>query len=277
MKAGRVHSVIAAGVENPRLLARWQQEPELLSTFGVEPDKLDLDALWKFAGLTAKVRHNGLRADFPLTFRLLNVAGLEIELFASYASFRAAAGLRYADTTEERAQDLLAFLEHWLNLDKLEHALLWDVMRYEHALAELSKLDPQATASHTPESIARSAAPRSTSVPRVCGDVILHEMRCDPREVGQMLLQKSPRLEDVTLGAFHFCYWRRGAAAEIHILQLDELGFYLLSLADGKRTASALSRLIGGSRRPAKEFLKALGELAFVGIIAFKESPRRSL
>ncbi|HVG35268.1 MAG TPA: hypothetical protein VM911_19530 [Pyrinomonadaceae bacterium] len=277
MKAGRVHSVIAAGIENPRLLARWQQEPELLSTCGVEPDKLDLDALWKFAGLTAKVRHNGLRADFPLTFRLLNVAGLEIEVFASYASFRAAAGLRYADTTEERTQDLLAFLEHWLDFDRLEHALLWDVMRYERALSQLSKLDPESNTLHVPKSIARNAAPRATSVPRVCGQIILHEMRCDPREVGQALLQKSPRLENVSPGVLHFCYWRRGAAAEIHILQLDELGFYLLSLVDGKRTASVLSSLIGGSRRPARGFLKALGELASVGVIAFKESPRQAL
>jgi hypothetical protein len=78
-----------------------------------------------------------------------------------------------------------------------------------------------------------------------------------------------PRLDEVSLGVFHFCYWRRCEASEIHILQLDELGVYLLSLVDGKLSTAALSRLIGGSSRPAKGLLKALGELAAIGILAF--------
>jgi hypothetical protein len=275
MTASRVHSVIAAGLENPQLLARWQQEPDLLRDCGVDPDRLDLDALWKFAGLSAKVRHNGLRADFPLTFRLLNVAGLEIEVFANYASFRASAGARYADTTEARAQDLLNFLEHWLDFERPEHVLLWDLMRYELARARLSRLAAPVPALPVAEFLDQRA-PHAASVPRICGDVILHEMRCDPRAVGATLQEKSPRLEEVSLGTFHFCYWRSGAAAEISILQLDELGFYLLSLVDGKQTAADLSRLMGGSSRPARGFLKALGELASVGVLEFVTNRKRS-
>ncbi|MEA2173129.1 MAG: hypothetical protein QOD00_721 [Blastocatellia bacterium] len=275
MTASRVHSVIAAGLENPQLLARWQQEPDLLRDCGVDPDNLDLDALWKFAGLSAKVRHNGLRADFPLTFRLLNVAGLEIEVFANYASFRASAGARYADTSEARAQDLLNFLEHWLDFDRREHLLLWDLMRYELARARLSRLAAPVPASPV-AGFLDQRAPRAASVPRICGDVILHEMRCDPRAVGAKLQEKSTRLEEVSLGTFHFCYWRSGAAAEISILQLDELGFYLLSLVDGKQTAADLSRLMGGGSRPARGFLKALGELAAVGVLEFVTNRKRS-
>lgn len=268
MIASRIHAVIAAGLENPHLLTLWQREPEQLRKCGVEPDELDLNALWKFAGLTAKVRHNGLRADLPLTFRLLNVAGLEIEVFASYASFRASEGGRYADTSEARTQELLIFLEHWLDFERREHALLWDVIRYELALARLSRLAAAAPAFPAAESLAQRT-PCATSVPRICGYIILHEMRCDPRLVGATLKEKSPRLDEVSLGTCHFCYWRRGAAAEIHILELDELGFYLLSLTDGKRSTADLSRLVGGSRRPARGFLKALGQLAAVGILAF--------
>jgi hypothetical protein len=268
MRASQVHAVIAAGLENPQLLERWQREPDLLRSCGVDPEKIDLNALWKFAGLTAKVRHNGLRADLPLTFRLMDVAGLEIEVFASYASFRASEGGRYANNSETRMQDLLTFLKHWLDFDRREHALLWDLIRYELALTQLSRLATVVPALPAAESPAQ-CAPRATSVPRVCGHAILHEMRCDPRNVGAMLKEKSPRLDEVPLGTFHFCYWRRSGAAGIHILQLDELGFYLISLVDGKRSTADLSRLIGGGRRPAKGFLKALGELASVGILAF--------
>jgi hypothetical protein len=269
MKASRVHSVMAAGLENPGLIARWRREPELLRDRGVEPHELDLDALWKFAGLTAKVRHNGLRADLPLSFRLLHVAGLEIEVFAAYASSRAAAGARYADTTTARAQDLSAFLEHWLDFERLEHALLWDLLRYELALAHLGRLSAPSHALDAATPAARRA-PRAASVPRVCGHIVLHEMRSDPRHVGALLQGKSPRLDEVALGAFHFCYWRRGAAAEIHILQLDELGFYLLTLADGESTTAELSRMLGGGGRPSRRLLKALGELEAIGILTFE-------
>jgi hypothetical protein len=275
MKASRVHAVIAAGLEHPQLLARWRRDPEQLRLCGVDPDKVDLDALWKFAGLSAKVRHNGLRADLPLTFRLMNVAGLEIEVFAAYAAARATEGARYADTTEARAQDLLTFLERWLDLARREHALLWDIIRYELALARLSRLTVNASALASTESLNRTA-PRAASVPRVRGYVVLHEMSCDPRFVGAMLQAKSPRLDEVPLGSRHFCYWRRGAAAEIHILELDELGFYLLTLADGQRTVADLSQLIVGRRRPPKGLSQALSELAAVGILAFDVSAEQT-
>jgi hypothetical protein len=267
MNARRVHAVIAAGLENPELLALWQREPELLRNSGVDPDKLDLGALWKFAGLTAKVRHNGLRADLPFTFRLLNVAGLEIDVFASYASFRASEGGRYADTTEARTQDLLIFLEHWLEPDRREHVLLWDLIRHELALTRLSRESQRPLAPAAARQV-MSTTPRATSVPRLCGDVILHEMRSDPRVVGMALRDKAPRLDGVQLGTFHFCYWRKSGGAEINIIQLDELGYYLLSLSDGKRSAADLSRLTGGSGRPARGFLRALGELSVFGILA---------
>jgi hypothetical protein len=268
MIANRVHAVIAAGLENPQLLKHWQREPELLRRHGVDPDALDLTLLWKFVGLTTKIRHNGLRADFPLTFRLLNVAGLEVEVFASYASFRASEGGPYANTTEARAQDLLAFLEHWLDFDKREHLLLWDLMRFELALTRLSKMATAARGLQTARSLAQPIQ-RVTNVPQVCGDIILHEMQSDPRVVGAALHEKSPQLDEVPLGAFLFCYWRRDAATEIHILQLDILGFYLLSFTDGSRSIADLSRLIAGSRRPAKGFLQALGELIAIGILRF--------
>jgi hypothetical protein len=270
MNGSRVHAVIAAGLDNPQLLARWLQQPELLRDCGVDPDKFDLAALWKFAGLTAKVRHNGLRADLPLTFRLLNVAGLEIEVFASYASYVASEGGRFAENTEGREQGLLTFLEHWLDLRNRDHVLLWDVIRHELALTRLSRMPPAQNVIPNDQSPLRRI-PGAESVPRVRGPALLHEMRCDPRIVAAVLQEKSPRLEDVPFGAFHFCYWRRDAASEIHILGLDELGFYLIKLADGRRSIAHLSRLMGGNSKPARGFLKAVGELAAVGIFEFEQ------
>ena len=267
MFASQTHAVIAAGLENPALLARWRQEPNLLRECGVDPEAVDLDALWKFAGLTTKVRHNGLRGDLPLTFRLLNVAGLEIELFASYASFQATEGRRYAPTTEERSRDLSLFLEQWLDFDRREHALLWDLMRHEMTLARLRKtchsID-EATVDDAPAPL----RPRSNSIPQLSGEVVLHEMRSDPRVTEVILRQKRPRLDQVPLATFYSCYWLRNAA-ELFTLELDELGFYLLSLIDGEKSLADVGCMITGSRRPSRELLNAFAELATTGVVAF--------
>ncbi len=266
MKANKVHAVIAAGLQSPALITLWREDPNQLRECGIEPESFDFDALQKFAGLTAKVRHNGLRLDLPLTFRLLNVAGLEIELFSAYATFRAASGNGYADTTAGRAQDLLHFMEHWLDFDRREHVLLWDMMRHELALTNLASLKPTSFRSR-PSSPAK--IPRPADLPRVRGSITLIEMRSDPRVVATVLQEKAPRLNEVEFGTFNFCYWRGEDAAAINVLQLDELGFCLLTLIDGATATATLSRKITGEKKTSKVIVTALGELAELGIIDF--------
>ena len=270
MTARQVHAILAAGVENPELIARWRRDPRPLLDHGVEPGSIDLAALWMFAGLTVKVRHNGIREDFPLTFRLMNVAGLDIEVFASYAAFRASAGEQYATTTEARARDLIIFLEHWLDLDRTDHPLLWDLIRHEQALARLSKSalmhrGPAAADAGTPS----QGKPTGKSVPKICGEIVLHEMQCDPRAVGLTLRESVPLLNRIPLATRYFCYWRADGAQKIQILELDAFGYYALSFVDGTRSTADLSRELGGNCRPTRGFLRSLGELAAVGILGF--------
>lgn len=274
MKANKVHAVIAAGLHSPALITLWREDPTQLRKCGIEPEAFDFDALQKFAGLTTKVRHNGLRLDLPLTFRLLNVAGLEIELFSAYATFRAASGSGYADTTAGRAQDLLHFMEHWLDFDRREHVLLWDMMRHELALTNLASVKPT---SFAPKPSSATKIPRPADVPRVRGTITLIEMRSDPRVVGTVLQEKAPRLNEVELGTFNFCYWRGEDAATIDILQLNELGFCLLTLIDGATATATLSRTITGENKTSRGIVRALGELAELGIIDFCVAKRKAV
>ncbi len=252
MSASRVHAIVAAGLENPELLARWQQEPESLRAHGVDPAELDLDAIWKFAGLTAKVKHNGLRFDLPLTFRFLSLNGLEIEVFGAYAAHKSRAGTRYAPTTEGRIVELINFLRDWLDFDQPAHLLLWDLIRHETALAQLRK---------------RTPAVKRARVPHIAGDIILHEMTCDPRVLGKLLREKSFDPDKLQQSIVHLCYWNPGDPEEICILELNELGYHLLSLVDGKRSVADFNRLLGGKSRISKRLKDAFAELARVGVI----------
>jgi hypothetical protein len=242
---------MAAGVENPALLARWRQEPDLLRGYGVDPEEFDLDALWKFAGLSAKVKHNGLRNDLPLTFRFLNVNGLEIEMFGAYAAHKARGGTRYAATTEERIVELMDFLRDWLDSGKRAHSLLWDLMRHEAALAGLRKLRPAA---------------KKSRLPHIVGEIILHQMSSDPREVGKRLRQQSFDARRVRRRVVRLGYWNGGDPDDISILELDELGFNLLSLVDGKRSLAEFNHLFGAGS--SKKLNEAFAALASAGVIS---------
>jgi hypothetical protein len=234
MTARQVHSVIAAGIDDPALLDRWRDDPSTLREHGLDPAAVDLDALRKFAGLAVKVRHNGLREHLPLTFRLMNVAGLEIEIFSAYAMTRR----HYAPATEQRTLDLMAFLDGFLDRDRRDHAMLWDLIRHEHALSS-------------------AAAPG--------GAKVLLEMQCDPREVAAALFQSRPPLDDIALDARYFCY------SGEQLVELDAFGFYAISLAEETRSAGEISEAMGAGRPPSAAFMQLLGQLRDAGLLEFEE------
>ncbi|TMQ07946.1 MAG: hypothetical protein E6J90_41925 [Deltaproteobacteria bacterium] len=270
MTVRRVHAVLAAGIENPALIARWREEPDLLRDHGIDPSQVNLDALWKFAGLTVKVRHNALRHDMPGAFRLMSVAGLEIELFAAYASDCAARRMKLAPTTEGRALDLLAFLEGWLDRERLAHALLWDLIRHERALGSLTRSTTASGSSPNLKAVEPPMRPSPSVVPRIQGAIVLHEMTSDPQVIAAALQTSAPDLAAIPRAPAHVCYWRPTANPEVSILKLDELGFFTLSLIDGVRTAAEVYRALGGGRRPSAGFLGVLGDLQKLGIAVLR-------
>jgi hypothetical protein len=245
---------------------------------GIEPSAIDLTALWKFAGLTLKVRHNGLRNNFPKTFRLMSLTGVEITLFASYATFCSSTGRSLAPTSEGRALDFVAFLKQTLDFDTRNHILLWDLIRYEQALALLAKPVSSRPCRFTTEHSGpiRTSLSGST-VPKIRGATILHEMQCDPVVVGRLLFQNPPRLDQIPLQVHHYCYWRPDLSGGIQILELDEFGYYALCFVDGTRSTAELSVRLGGKRRPTAGFLRSLSQLAAIGVLDFKGTPTNCL
>lgn len=271
MTVSRIHAVMTAGIDNPALITRWRANPELLRRQGVEPAAVDLDALWRFAGLTVKVRHNALRDELPASFRLMSLLGLEIELFTAYAIDMAARGARFAPTTEGRLLDLLVFLEGWLDHDHRPHALLWDLICHERALGKLARTVPAVGSSPDLWRTGEPPPPPAADlVPRIRGEIALHEMTSDPRRTAEALQSETPDLSVIPVFEARVCYWRTDAGPEVATLALDELGFAVLSLVDGVRTTAELSRALGGSRRPDAALLRVLGELQTLGVIVLR-------
>jgi hypothetical protein len=259
---------MAAALSNPQMIQRWEEDPDLLRSYGFAPTDFDLNALWKFAGLVIKIRHNGLRSHLPWTFRLLNVMGLEADLFAYYGSYLARKGISLSDSAEGRAKSLGAFVEHWRKSNEEGHSLIWDVLRHELALMHLSEMfvaSPKTTIRTF-----KKRRPSATCIPTVSGSIVLHVMQHDPRSVIEMLHHASPQLQMLHAERVHLCYWKPPEASHINVFQLDELGFYILSCVDGIGSVSDLSYQLTRSRRISSGLLRALTEIAGLGILTLK-------
>ena len=275
MNARRVHAVLAAGVEDPTLIAAWRTDPARLVRLGIKPESLDLNALWKFAGLTIKVRHNAVRQQLPGTFRLMSVAGLEISVFADYAAYRKSLGQRYAAETTQRTHDVVQFIKSWTDPDLTVHALLCDIARHEHALLSLGTPTASEVRNGTAPGDVEEVALTASAVPDICGRMMLHEMHCDPLLLAAALRTNIPRLENIPIETRYYCYWRDTEGPEIALLQLDEFGYRLLSLVDGRRSVAALSLCLGGARRPTRYLARSLAQLKELGLVTFLRRRRR--
>jgi hypothetical protein len=93
-------------------------------------------------------------------------------------------------------------------------------------------------------------------------------MHCDPLLLAGALRQSVPRLSDITIQTRYYCYWR-GEDPQLAVLELDEFGYYLLSLIDGRRSVADLSRALGGQRRPTRRFMQSLEDLKQLGLLSF--------
>ena len=100
-------------------------------------------------------------------------------------------------------------------------------------------------------------------------------MRSDPRAVASALREKAPRLDEIALGSFHFAYARTTGDPAVHVLELDELGFYLLSFVDGRRSLAEVSEQLGAGRRPPRALVRACEELAALGVLTFPRAETR--
>jgi hypothetical protein len=265
MSLARVQAVMAAGIEQPRLLVRWRAQPERLRALGVDPAEIDLDVLAKFSGLGVKVRHNPLRAHYPLSFRLMSATVMEIGMFAAYAEFRSLRRLPWATTMPDRARDLLDFLADWLDPADPVHARLWDALRYEDAIA---RLGPWHTATDADADVIDLP-----DVPRLRGTLQLHEFGCDPRALAAALHASVPDLDAVPDEPHALCFWRAPDADDVTVLDLDALGFHLLARIDGRRSVPALVRSLGGGRGATAVVRAALVTLADFGLVQLPSMP----
>lgn len=269
MSARALHAVVAAGLRDPRLLGGWAADPAALGAYGSEAAGIDLAGLSGFAGLTAKVRHNGLRDDFPLTFRLLAAAGLEARLFTDYLFACAREGRAFAPAPARRGAELADFILAWADPRSAAGALLIDVVRHERALARLRCGGPGGGEA---KAVPRDRPLRLADVPVLAGEIELLELGHDPDAIAAELCRAEPALGAVAPSPALLGY-RRAPDGTTGLLRLDAFSFAFLGLVDGEASIGSIAAALG--LPPAPPVAAAAGQLAEAGLIALRGTRTR--
>lgn len=254
--AALTHSVLAAALADADRLAAWRADPGRLGEYGIEPSAMDLDGLADFAGLAERVRHTQCRRPLQMTFRLLWVAKLEVELFRDYTPVslrRRRAGL---NTTADRIAGLAEFVAEWAEGDPTR-GLVRETLDHEHILARLRNAEVP-----VPPPGASASRPDEPAVPLPNGRLIVRTSSCNPWQVADVLKASKPDLGSIERGSWTLIY-RRGFDGSLTVSEVDRGLGALVGMVTGDADVAELA----GRLRVPQDLLSAmLDRLTGLGI-----------
>lgn len=264
--AREVHSVLAAGMADPELLEHWCSDLSSASALGARASEIDFERMRRFSGLVTKVRYSDLRSNFPATFRLLDAAGLSIELFASYAPRAAALRKAGLNSKSDKLSALVEFLSGWLILEEPVHALVWDVIRHEGAIFQI-----QTNAGGSGQPTVIGDVTRD-STPVRSAKAVVHRMTCNPVEAVRVV-RAGGNLDCIPRESAIYAYCATAGEGQIRIVKLDELSAFLMEAAEGTGTISEVAEKLqeSGVDLEPEDLIDAVRVLMGTGLLTSAE------
>lgn len=261
--ARAVHFALAACVADPRRLARAAAQPPAARPTALR--ELDLDSLADFTGLTEKVRHNQVRGDLQMTFRLLGLTGQEIELFRDYAPVSLQRRARRLISPAERIDGLVEFTETWAGSDP-QRCLVRDLLRYEHTVAAFRRDTTLLADADVPRAL------EPDSVPTKHGSAVTVEATCDPLQVVNVLRSRTPDLSRIERRPQVLVYLRI-PSARFRVLEVESGALALLAAVDDMSDVRELTQRLLGDDRLVQAVLTAYQALADLGLVTTNRTP----
>lgn len=247
---------MATCVADPDRLAREAATPPAQRPASLRD--LDLDSLADFTGLTEKVRHNQIRADLEMTFRVLRLTGQEIRLFRDYAPTSLRRRAQGLTSPIDRLNGLVEFTQTWAGTDP-ERRLVLDILRYEHTLAVFTR-------DSTVDDDCRPTQLVPDSVLALHGRCIPVVTTCDPVAALEVLRAGEPDLDSIERRR-HDLVYHRSPSGRIRVLEVEPGARTLIEAVDGQASVRQLTeRLLGeddylSAVRDAYQMLTDLGVL----------------
>jgi hypothetical protein len=240
-----VHSVVATALTRPGVLNDREGDLAGRLQAGSKAIGLDLASVNDFAGLAEKVRHNQIRYELELTFRLLRLFELEIALFRDYLPTSLARRQRGLTKPADRVIGLAEFAPEWAGDDE-HRCVVRDVLIHECILAafrgDIERLGgDMGNAPDSEDGCGHAIAATPNSVPAFRGSVVVRSMICDPDQVADVLRDREPDLTLIRRESRTAVY-QRSSSLGVRVLSTDMGVGELITAVDGRADVRAIAQ-----------------------------------
>lgn len=251
-----VTSIIARSILDVSFIAKLEKgQRSVLSTMSQDLQRdiqAQLHNIRCFSAFIAKVHHNFLWIDFPLTRQLLAGCRMDIAVFTAY--LKEYQGNRRR-SREEKIRSFIFFLQKWLRRDKTRVAeIASNLVRHENAIytARIEGwLNPKAVAE-------TSEIPSITGLIKIIPlSVSPGQMQIDSFSIRRIRLWKEKRW---------FCYWFPPGCQIPRIFEISPEMRTLLRRIDGKNKTDVIMK----GTRSARSCERMMTDLKKMGIVYTK-------
>lgn len=228
----------------------------------------NLNALRLFSAFIAKVQHNYLWNDFPLTIASLKRSGKELAVFSAYLELHQQNKRIPGLPVEEKKQRFVCFLQRFLEENKQDHScrLTSEILLFENT-SRLLKRSPVSPVLKN-KSGYRGRGLLKT-IPFVNGNIKICAHAVNPALLNSIL--NSASAAPVPFRKKTFCYWYNKEKDELRIFEISKQVGLLLSIIDSEKNISAIRALtlISGklSLGNLKDIIQAL---VHEGIVSYR-------
>lgn len=224
----------------------------------VPPDSLQ--SLRLFSAFIAKVQHNYLWNDFPLTLTSIRKSGIELDIFGAYLPIHQQnRKIKPALGMEEKKNRFVNFFKAYTqNRKEPAYVKAHAIITHEEIYRQAKKKNITTDWPATPNSEKR---PGRNSIPVVNGRVWLASLSINPSSIGNPLVKDNE--VKMYIRKKRYCYWQEEQQEELRVFEVSKNTALVIEAIDGKKKISQLNALKGFSKKET-----AIGQEAIIVSLA---------
>jgi hypothetical protein len=232
-----IQSILARAITNIEylsLLETNKDETKLMhpvSSKAKAPN--DLNAIRKFAAFISKVKHNFLWNDFPITYKLMHVYALEIEIFSDYLPLHHQSKEKPLLDTLSKVNHFIQFLKPYLQNKKgKKYAVLFYALIHEDTIRQLK----QTVNTRIP--ISQTSTITLHSKIAINGAFYLVKLPIPPEDINEWILPAKKIVFAKTKSIY--LYWRRASTLSLEIITLGTETIPILNVLKAESTINSI-------------------------------------
>lgn len=264
----RIQSVFAKAILDVRFLEALALKKKI--NYPGEKKSLPLlpqsiQSLRLFSAFIAKVQHNYLWNDFPLTLTTIRKLGIELEIFDAYLYTHQQNRREHPPlTTGEKKNCFVQFFKNYTS-GRTDPSFIKanTILTHEDIYRQVKEIPVNEKKARKKNSTARIGM---KSIPEFNGRIWIAELYVNPTYINTIL--HSNEAVKVYQRKKRYCYWFRRKNEELRVFEVSKNMACVMQAIDGKKSIAKLSALKGYSTIEAdkgqKEIIKTLVEAGIV-------------